>query len=276
MEDVLRLTSQVTVARMLERDDFAKRYRDGVADLADGVPLPAAAGHSTRSRSRADVELGGTDQLFNLIMGRHLQERARPGSRRSCSRRRCSSGSTACRRCRSRSATTSGSPSRPREQFGKLMSIPDALMPDVPPLRDRVAARGGRRERRGLGRGRAPERGEAARSARAVVDLYHGAGAGDAAEAEFDRVFKAHDAPSEMPEFALADGPPIRLSRAPGRGRARAVEAGRRAPDRRQGRAHRRRKVVTDADSSGGPRRHAGAAGRAAKVGAHRAGLRMT
>ena len=44
MEDVLRLTSQVTVARMLERDDFAKRYAGGVADLADGVPLPAAPG----------------------------------------------------------------------------------------------------------------------------------------------------------------------------------------------------------------------------------------
>ena len=45
MEDILRLTSQVTVARMLERDDFASRYRDGVADLAHGVPLPAAPGH---------------------------------------------------------------------------------------------------------------------------------------------------------------------------------------------------------------------------------------
>ena len=73
IEDVLRLTARTTVARMLERDDFSKRYRDGVADLADGVPLPAAPGLGL-GRGRADVELGGTDQLFNILMGRHLQE----------------------------------------------------------------------------------------------------------------------------------------------------------------------------------------------------------
>ena len=115
---------------------------------------------------RADVELGGTDQLFNLHHGPPSAAARRPGSRRSCSPRRCSSGSTASRRCRSRSATTSGSTKPPGEQFGKIMSIPDALLPMYfahatawPPEQidaDHERARGGHA---------APERGQAARRA---------------------------------------------------------------------------------------------------------------
>src|SRR4029079_2842465 len=75
MEDVLRLTSQVTWARMLERDDFAKRYAGGVPISLMEFLYPLLQGLDS-VEVRADVELGGTDQLFNLIMGRHLQERA--------------------------------------------------------------------------------------------------------------------------------------------------------------------------------------------------------
>ncbi|HVJ95201.1 MAG TPA: tyrosine--tRNA ligase, partial [Acidimicrobiia bacterium] len=74
MEDVLKLTSQVTVARMLERDDFAKRYQSGVAISLMEFLYPLLQGLDS-VEIRADVELGGTDQLFNLIMGRHLQEK---------------------------------------------------------------------------------------------------------------------------------------------------------------------------------------------------------
>ena len=75
MADVLRMTSQVTVARMLERDDFSKRYQSGVPiSLMEFLyPLLQA---TDSVEIRADVELGGTDQLFNLIQGRHLQEHA--------------------------------------------------------------------------------------------------------------------------------------------------------------------------------------------------------
>src|SRR5438046_7127483 len=75
MADVLRLTGRTTVARIMERDDFAKRFRDGVAIALTELLYPLL--QATDSvEIRADVELGGTDQLFNLIMGRHLQARA--------------------------------------------------------------------------------------------------------------------------------------------------------------------------------------------------------
>ena len=77
---------------------------------------------------KADVELGGTDQKFNLLVGPRAAEAATARSRSASSPCRCSKGSTARRRCPSRSATTSASPSRRSEIFGKLMSISDELM----------------------------------------------------------------------------------------------------------------------------------------------------
>jgi tyrosyl-tRNA synthetase len=74
MEDILRLTSQVTVARILERDDFAKRLRDGLPVSMMELLYPLLQALDS-VEIKADVELGGTDQLFNLLMGRHLQER---------------------------------------------------------------------------------------------------------------------------------------------------------------------------------------------------------
>ena len=149
---------------------------------------------------RADVELGGTDQLFNLLVGPEPAAPTTGRSRRSCSPRRCSSASTASRRCRSRWATTSGVAEPPAEQFGKLMSIPDAALPMYlqyatawpPEVVDRTVEE--------LGSGTLHPNAAKRLLARTVVDLYHGAGAGDAAEAEFDKVFKAHEAPTDLAE----------------------------------------------------------------------------
>ena len=128
MEDILRLTSQVTVARMLERDDFANRYRDGVAISLMEFLYPLLQGRPTRSRSAPTSSSAGPISSSTCSWAGTCSSRP-ARSRRSCSRRRCSSASTASRRCRSRSATTSGSPSRRAEQFGKLMSIPDDVLP---------------------------------------------------------------------------------------------------------------------------------------------------
>src|SRR5262249_18572561 len=73
MEAVLRLTARTTVARMLERDDFARRYAAGSPISLTEFPSPLLQG-TDWVEIRADAELGGTDQLFNNLMGRHLQE----------------------------------------------------------------------------------------------------------------------------------------------------------------------------------------------------------
>ena len=178
MEDILRLTSQVTVARMLERDDFAKRYAGGPPISLMEFLYPLLQGLDS-VEVRADVELGGTDQLFNLIVGRHLQERAGQQPQVVLTRR-CWSGSTACRRCRSRSATTSGSRTRPRpvrqdhEHQGRAAAdvLPRGGTAGEPDRIDEAVAVGWESGVRGTPNA-------AKRSiGRAVVDLYHGDGAG--------------------------------------------------------------------------------------------------
>jgi tyrosyl-tRNA synthetase len=204
MEDVLRLTSQVTVARMLERDDFAKRYREGVAISLMEFLYPLLQGMDS-VEIEADVELGGTDQLFNLLMGRHLQEKAGQEPQVVLTTPLLI-GLDGEQKMSKSLGNYVGIADPPADQFGRLMSIPDALLP----MYLQYAT------------GWAPERVEsmitelragalhpnAAKRllGRTVVDLYHGDGAGAGAEAEFDRVFKAHEAPSDMPEFAVVAG----------------------------------------------------------------------
>ncbi len=120
------MAAKHTVARMLERDDFGKRYRGNQPIAIHEFLYPLVQGYDSVAL-KADIELGGTDQKFNLLVGRELQ-RHYGQSRSASSPCRCSRGWTASTRCPSRWATTSASTSRPSEIFGKLMSISDELM----------------------------------------------------------------------------------------------------------------------------------------------------
>jgi tyrosyl-tRNA synthetase len=206
MTDVLRLTSQVTVARMLERDDFSKRYESGVAISLTEFLYPLLQGMDS-VEVRADVELGGTDQLFNLIMGRNLQQRAGQEAQVVLTTPLLV-GLDGEQKMSKSLGNYVGISEPPKEQFGKIMSIPDALLPMYvahatgwPPEKiDEVTKE--------IASGAMLPNAAKRLVARTVVDLYHGPGAGEAAEAEFDRVHKDHAAPSDMDEFALPSGTP--------------------------------------------------------------------
>ena len=204
MEEILRLTSQVTVARMLERDDFAKRYAGGVAISLMEFLYPLLQGLDS-VEVRADVELGGTDQLFNLIMGRHLQERAGQEPQVVLTTPLLV-GLDGEQKMSKSLGNYIGIKDPPRDQFGKVMSIKDELLPMYSRFAtgwdpDRIDEAVGSLESGAL-------HPNAAKRAigRAVVDLYHGEGAGAKAEAEFDRMFKEHKAPSDLTAHALPSG----------------------------------------------------------------------
>jgi tyrosyl-tRNA synthetase len=154
---------------------------------------------------RADVEIGGTDQLFNLLMGRHLQERAGQEPQVVLTTPLLV-GLDGTQKMSKSLGNFVGITDAPADQFGKLMSIPDELLPMY--FRhatawepERIDATITELDTRSLHPNAAKRL-----LGRTVVDLYHGAGAGADAEAAFDRVFKAHDAPEEMPDFALPEG----------------------------------------------------------------------
>ena len=210
MEAVLRLTSNVTVAQMLVRNDFAKRYEDGVPISITEFLYPLL--QATDSvEVRADVELGGTDQLFNLIMGRDLQKQAGQ-EQQVVLTTPLLVGLDGGQKMSKSLGNYVGIAEAPAEQFGKIMSIPDAQMPnyfqyatDWTP--EQISDALGK-----LVSGDLHPNAAKRMLARAVIDLYHGPGAGAAAEAEFDRVFKDNAEPAAMPEKEAEDDHPRTLS----------------------------------------------------------------
>ena len=212
MADILALTGRTTVARIMERDDFSTRFREGVPIALSELLYPLLQGTDS-VEVRADVELGGTDQLFNNLMGRQLQNAAGMAPQVVMTTPLLE-GLDGRKKMSKSLGNSVGIAEPPAEQFGKLMSIPDALMP-------RYFA---------LATGWLPDQVETTLAAlaggsltpvaakrllgRTVADLYHGPGAGAAAEAEFDRVFKAHAVPSEVAERSVARAEfPMRLAR---------------------------------------------------------------
>jgi tyrosyl-tRNA synthetase len=204
MGDVLRLTSQVTVARMLERDDFAKRYEDGVAISLMEFLYPLLQGLDS-VEIEADVELGGTDQLFNLLMGRHLQERFGQEPQVVLTTPLLV-GLDGQQKMSKSLGNYIGISEPAAEQFGKLMSIPDSLLPMYLQYATAWPPETVEQTTSGLADGDLHPNLAKRLLARTVVDLYHGPGVGAAAEAEFDRVFKAHEAPSAMRSCAVPSG----------------------------------------------------------------------
>jgi tyrosyl-tRNA synthetase len=209
IEDVLRLAARTTVARMLERDDFSRRYRDGVAISVMEFLYPLLQGWDS-VMVQADVELGGTDQLFNNLMGRALQEQE--GQEGQCVLTTpLLEGLDGVNKMSKSLGNFVGIAESPGEQYGKLLSLPDELMPRYFTLTtgwhpDHIAEVTG-----ALANGSLKPVDAKRLLARTVVDLYHGEGAGDAAQAEFDRVFRAHEVPTDLdtvvvPAAELRDG----------------------------------------------------------------------
>ncbi len=206
MPAVLRLTSQVTVARMLERDDFAKRYESGVPISLMEFLYPLLQGMDS-VEVHADVELGGTDQLFNLLMGRQLQQRVGQEPQVVLTTPLLV-GLDGEQKMSKSLGNYVGIDEPAGEQFGKIMRIPDPLLPMYFAHATAWPPEEIEKVTKDLASGALHPNAAKRRVGRTVADLFHGAGAGAAAEAEFDRVHKEGSAPTEMAEFALASGTP--------------------------------------------------------------------
>ena len=198
MAEVIRLTSVVTVAQMLERDDFRDRYRDGRPISVVELLYPLLQGYDSVA-TRADVELGGTDQTFNLLMGREVQH-AYGQARQVVFTLPLLEGTDGVRKMSKSLDNYIGLTEPADDMFGKLMRIPDHLIPKFFRLCTDLNAEEIESTERGLEEGSVHPADAKRRLARTVVDLYHGAGAGAEAEARFDLVHKERRLPDEIPE----------------------------------------------------------------------------
>lgn len=201
IEDILKLTASYTVARMLEREDFSKRYRENRPISIMEFMYPLLQGYDSVA-VEADIEMGGTDQLFNLLVGRELQ-RDWGQEPQVALTMPLLEGLDGVQKMSQSSGNYVGITEPPDEMFGKLMSLPDGLIgrylllcTDSEP--DHVRA-----VESGLGSG-SLHPGEQKRAlARSVVDIYHGAGAGEAAEERFNLVHREREVPDDIEERAV-------------------------------------------------------------------------
>ncbi|MEA2457871.1 MAG: tyrosyl-tRNA synthetase [Thermoleophilaceae bacterium] len=198
MEELFRLARTSTVAQLLERDDFANRYRAGAPISILELLYPLMQGYDSVA-VRADIELGGTDQKFNLLLGRDIQE-SYGVTPQVVVTLPILPGIDGVKRMSKSTGNYVGVAEPPEEQFGKLMRVPDDVMPVYYELLLDVPFEPGRppvESKRGL--------------ARALVARFHGDEAAREAEAHFDRLHVQRSLPDDIEEAELPAGDPVHL-----------------------------------------------------------------
>ena len=199
--EVLKLTSIATVAQMLEREDFSARFKANRPISMIEFMYPLLQGYDSVA-VEADVELGGTDQLFNLLMARDLQKAYGQEPQIALIMPLLVGLDGSAKMSQSLSNYV-GIRERPEEMFGKLMSIPDHLVRQYASLAAELAAPEVEQLGQAAAAGGPPAAAAKRRVARAVVELYAGREAATGAEAAFDRQFKLHEAPEQVAEAAI-------------------------------------------------------------------------
>lgn len=198
--DMIQLASRHTVARMLERDDFSKRYRSGQSISIHEFIYPLIQGYDS-VELKADVELGGTDQKFNLLMGRELQKQFGQEPQ-VVLMMPILEGLDGVNKMSKSLNNYIGVHEAPNQMFGKLMSISDDLMwryfdllsfrssADIKGLKDEVAKGANPRDIK-------------FRLGEEIVDRFHGAGTGVAARESFIAQFRKGELPDDIPTLQL-------------------------------------------------------------------------
>jgi tyrosyl-tRNA synthetase len=199
-DGMIRLAAKYTVARMLERDDFAKRYREGQPIAVHEFLYPLAQGYDSVALE-ADVELGGTDQKFNLLVGRELQRQH--GQEPQCILTLpLLEGLDGVNKMSKSLDNYIGITEPPEEMFGKLMSISDELMWRYYELLSFQPLAAIAKLKRECADGRNP-RDAKVQLAQEIVARFHSAQAAENALSAFEARFRDHAVPENMPEVTL-------------------------------------------------------------------------
>ncbi len=200
--DFIRLCGQYTVARLLERDDFSKRYKEGVPIHVHELLYPLVQGYDSVAL-KADVEVGGTDQRFNLLVGRELQ-RAHGQEPQVIVTLPLLEGTDGVQKMSKSLGNAIGIADHPNETYGKIMSISDTLMNKYYELlstRDSA-------QLQAIQQGEVHPMDAKKQLATELITRFHDAVAAESAAADFAQRFQRRELPSDMQEFAWAGHEP--------------------------------------------------------------------
>ena len=196
--DLIKLASKYTVARMLERDDFAKRFKENRPIHIHEFLYPLLQGYDSVALE-ADVELGGTDQKFNLLVGRHLQKEYGK-SQQACVMMPILEGLDGVQKMSKSLGNYIGIMEDPKEQFGKVMRISDQLMWRYYELVTRVSREEIEKMKRLVEEGKLHPMEVKKKLGEIIVKTFHGEEAAVEARKHFEKVFSKREIPEEIPE----------------------------------------------------------------------------
>ena len=203
-DEIIRLCSRYTVARLLERDDFARRHAAGEPISVHEFLYPFVQAYDSVAL-RADVELGGTDQTFNLLMGREIQ-RDYGQAPQAVVTVPLLVGTDGREKMSKSLGNAIGISEAPEEIYGRVMSISDSLMLAWYDLLSAGEWSDLRDERERLAKGAGDPLRFKQELARRIVLRFHGAEAAQGAEKHFQRVVRSGEAPSDLPERRIEAG----------------------------------------------------------------------
>ncbi|MBD3920498.1 tyrosine--tRNA ligase [Paenibacillus sp. PR3] len=201
-EDVLQLAAKLTVARMLERDDFAKRYANNLPIHIHEFFYPLMQGYDSVSLE-SDIEIGGTDQTFNILMGRTLQSAFGFQDSQAAILMPLLEGLDGVQKMSKSLGNYIGIDEAPNDMFGKTMSIPDELMLKYYELSTMITNEELAALRQGLQDGTVHPRDAKVQLAKQYVSMYHGEEAAEQAEQHFVTVFSKREMPDEIEPFQV-------------------------------------------------------------------------
>lgn len=202
-EDVIKLASKYTVARMLERDDFTKRYKSGEPISMHELLYPLAQAMDSVA-IKSDVELGGTDQKFNLLVGRDIQREFGIEAQVIITMPLIV-GTDGVEKMSKSYNNYIGISESPKEIFGKTLSIPDSLVYNYFELATDLSNTELLEIKNKLDDPNTNPRDIKRKLAKTLVTMYHSAEAAKNAEEEFDRIFVNKGTPDDVPLFKLGD-----------------------------------------------------------------------
>ena len=197
---LINLASNLTVARMLERDDFSKRYSNNTPIAVSEFLYPLLQGYDSIALN-SDVELGGTDQKFNLLMGRTLQKAYNCKKQQAVLMMPILEGLDGVQKMSKSLGNYIGVTDLPFDMFGKVLSITDELMWRYFELLSSKSLKEIEEIKNGVENGTLHPKKVKEDLAAEIVDRFHGVGAGAEAKSEFEKVFAKKDIPTDIPEF---------------------------------------------------------------------------
>ncbi len=205
LSSMLELMSKRTVARMLERDDFKKRYKNEDDIAIHEFTYPLLQGYDS-VYLKSDIEIGGTDQKFNLLMGRHLQKSYGIGKQQAVLMMPILEGLDGVNKMSKSLGNYIGVTDEANNMFGKILSISDELMWRYYELLSTKDLKSIEALRKGVEDKSLHPKKVKDMLAMEIVDRFHGNGAGGIARDEFTKIFAKKDIPTDMKEFALDAG----------------------------------------------------------------------